>query len=81
MLIKVFLFHPFFVQNGTYLLQNKISFFTLLVHYFDAFLDVLELLYFLKSYAFTDSSIATATATVIPTIGLLPAPMRPIIST
>ena len=26
------------------------------------------------------SSIATATATVIPTIGLLPAPMRPIIS-
>ena len=27
------------------------------------------------------SSIATATATVIPTIGLLPAPMRPIIST
>ena len=27
------------------------------------------------------SSIATATATVIPTMGLLPAPMRPIIST
>ena len=27
------------------------------------------------------SSIATATATVIPTIGLLPAPIRPIIST
>jgi len=27
------------------------------------------------------SSIATATATVIPTIGLLPAPMSPIIST
>ena len=26
------------------------------------------------------SSIATATATVIPTMGLLPAPMRPIIS-
>ena len=28
-----------------------------------------------------DSSIATATATVIPTMGLLPAPIRPIIST
>ena len=27
------------------------------------------------------SSIATATATVIPTMGLLPAPMSPIIST
>ena len=27
------------------------------------------------------SSMATATATVIPTMGLLPAPMRPIIST
>jgi len=27
------------------------------------------------------SSIATATATVIPTMGLLPAPIRPIIST
>jgi len=32
------------------------------------------------SYLF-DSSTATATATVIPTIGLLPAPIRPIIST
>ena len=32
--------------------------------------------YFLK-----DSSTATATATVAPTIGLLPMPMRPIIST
>ena len=30
---------------------------------------------------FAFSSIATATATVIPTMGLLPAPIRPIIST
>ena len=30
---------------------------------------------------FEASSIATATATVIPTMGLLPAPIRPIIST
>ena len=30
---------------------------------------------------FSASSIATATATVIPTMGLLPAPMSPIIST
>ena len=36
-------------------------------------------LYFANYFAF--SSIATATATVIPTMGLLPAPMRPIIST
>ena len=35
---------------------------------------------FLKNYLLA-SSIATATATVIPTMGLLPAPMSPIIST
>ena len=34
-----------------------------------------------KSYFFMASSTATATATVAPTIGLLPMPMRPIIST
>ena len=38
-----------------------------------------------ESLYFTDyllaSSIATATATVIPTMGLLPAPIKPIIST
>jgi hypothetical protein len=34
-----------------------------------------------NSYYLQASSIATATATVIPTMGLLPAPMRPIIST
>ena len=33
-----------------------------------------------KSY-FRDSSTATATETVIPTMGLLPAPRKPIIST
>ena len=32
-------------------------------------------------YLFIASSIATATATVAPTIGLLPIPIRPIIST
>ena len=32
-------------------------------------------------FYFNASSIATATATVMPTIGLLPAPIRPIIST
>ena len=32
------------------------------------------------SFYLLASSIATATATVIPTMGLLPAPMRPIIS-
>ena len=32
-------------------------------------------------YYLEASSIATATATVIPTIGLLPAPIKPIIST
>ena len=31
-------------------------------------------------YFFRDSSTATATETVIPTIGLLPAPRKPIIS-
>ena len=36
--------------------------------------------YLLANYLLA-SSIATATATVIPTMGLLPAPMRPIIST
>ena len=35
----------------------------------------------LKIAYFEASSIATATATVIPTMGLLPAPIRPIIST
>jgi hypothetical protein len=35
---------------------------------------------YIKAYLLA-SSIATATATVIPTMGLLPAPMRPIIST
>ena len=35
---------------------------------------------YIKDYLLA-SSIATATATVIPTMGLLPAPMRPIIST
>ena len=34
-----------------------------------------------KDYFLKDSSTATATATVAPTIGLLPMPMRPIIST
>jgi len=34
----------------------------------------------LINQAFEASSIATATATVIPTMGLLPAPMSPIIS-
>ena len=34
-----------------------------------------------KFYAFIASSIATAQATVIPTMGLLPAPIKPIIST
>ena len=33
------------------------------------------------NYLFIASSTATATATVIPTIGLLPAPISPIIST
>ena len=33
------------------------------------------------NYFFAASSTATAQATVIPTIGLLPAPIRPIIST
>ena len=37
-------------------------------------------LFLIKAYLLA-SSIATATATVIPTMGLLPAPMRPIIST
>ena len=32
-------------------------------------------------YYFRDSSTATATETVIPTMGLLPAPRKPIIST
>ena len=36
---------------------------------------------FFKAYAFIASSIATAQATVIPTMGLLPAPIKPIIST
>ena len=40
----------------------------------------LSLLTLLAIY-FAFSSIATATATVIPTMGLFPAPMRPIIST
>ena len=35
----------------------------------------------LKNYFFIASSTATATATVMPTIGLLPAPRKPIIST
>ena len=34
-----------------------------------------------KTYLFIASSTATATATVIPTMGLLPAPISPIIST
>ena len=34
-----------------------------------------------EPYLFAASSMATATATVMPTMGLLPAPMRPIIST
>ena len=34
-----------------------------------------------KNYFFWDSSTATATETVIPTMGLLPAPRKPIIST
>ena len=34
-----------------------------------------------KNYFFRDSSTATATETVIPTMGLLPAPRKPIIST
>ena len=37
--------------------------------------------FYLVSNYLLASSIATATATVIPTMGLLPAPMRPIIST
>ena len=37
--------------------------------------------YIQKLNYFIACSIATATATVIPTMGLLPAPMRPIIST
>ena len=37
--------------------------------------------FYLLAYAFIASSIATAQATVIPTIGLLPAPIKPIIST
>ena len=37
--------------------------------------------FIVKTYAFIASSIATAQATVIPTMGLLPAPIRPIIST
>ena len=53
------------------------------------FVDFLELLILgeikkaenpLFIYYFEASSIATAHATVIPTMGLLPAPMRPIIS-
>ena len=36
---------------------------------------------FRKNYFFRDSSTATATETVIPTMGLLPAPRKPIIST
>ena len=39
-----------------------------------------EIFIFKKTY-FEASSIATAHATVIPTMGLLPAPIRPIIST
>jgi hypothetical protein len=35
---------------------------------------------FLGVYFFIASSTATATATVIPTMGLLPAPIKPIIS-
>ena len=35
----------------------------------------------MKNYFFIASSTATATATVMPTIGLLPAPRKPIIST
>ena len=34
-----------------------------------------------SNYLFMASCTETATATVMPTIGLLPAPMRPIIST
>ena len=34
-----------------------------------------------RNHYFNASAMATATATVIPTIGLLPAPIRPIIST
>ena len=36
---------------------------------------------FVKKSYFRDSSTATATETVIPTMGLLPAPRKPIIST
>ena len=39
------------------------------------------LLYREKNYFFRDSSTATATETVMPTMGLLPAPRKPIIST
>jgi hypothetical protein len=38
-------------------------------------------IYFSKNYFFIASSTATATETVIPTMGLLPAPRKPIIST
>ena len=41
--------------------------------------EVFHTQYWVISY-FIASSIATATATVIPTMGLLPAPIRPIIS-
>ena len=40
-----------------------------------------EKLRFRKIYLFMASSMATATETVAPTMGLLPMPMRPIIST
>ena len=38
-------------------------------------------IYVINDYLFIASWIATATATVAPTIGLLPIPIRPIIST
>ena len=47
---------------------------------FKKFSKVLKQLIYL-AYLFIASSTATATATVIPTIGLLPAPISPIIST
>ena len=43
--------------------------------------DLAALLNLFAVYYFTASSTATAQATVIPTMGLLPAPSRPIIST
>ncbi len=80
-LIYFIIFFNFFilyiVYYILYIMFTKKSTNALIVHAFLFFYYFPFLLF----YYLNASSIATAQATVIPTIGLLPAPIKPIIST